>query len=47
MKMMKLDVEHSFVTFNDGNTEAVMGVYYNYKDGKVISYMETGATKIT
>ena len=41
----KIGVEHSFVTFNDGNTEAVMAVY-KYKDGKVIS-LETGATKIT
>ena len=41
--MMKL-VEHSFVTFNDGNTEAVMAVY-KYQDGKVVS-LETGATKI-
>ena len=36
--------EHSFVTFNDGNKEAVM-TYYKYKDGKVV-YMETGATKL-
>ena len=41
----EIGVEHSFVTFNDGNTEAVMAVY-KYKDGKVIS-LETGATKIT
>ena len=40
----EIGVEHSFVTFNDGNTEAVMAVY-KYKDGKVIS-LETGATKI-
>ena len=40
----KIGVEHSFVTFNDGNKEAVMAVY-KYKDGKVIS-LETGATKI-
>jgi hypothetical protein len=40
----KIGVEHSFVTFNDGNTEAVMAVY-KYKDGKVIS-LETGATKM-
>ena len=41
----EIGVEHSFVTFNDGNTEAVMAVY-KYKDGKVVS-LETGATKIT
>ena len=40
----KIGVEHSFVTFNDGNKEAVMAVY-RYKDGKVVS-LETGATKI-
>ena len=31
----EIGVEHSFVTFNDGNKEAVMAVY-KYKDGKVI-----------
>ena len=36
--------EHAFVTYNDGNKEAVM-TYYKYKDGKV-AYMETGATKL-
>ena len=41
----EIGVEHSFVTFNDGNKEAVMAVY-KYKDGKVVS-LETGATKIT
>ena len=40
----EIGVEHSFVTFNDGNTEAVIAVY-RYKDGKVVS-LETGATKI-
>ena len=40
----EIGVEHSFVTFNDGNTEAVMAVY-KYKNGKVVS-LETGATKI-
>ena len=40
----EIGVEHAFVTFNDGNTEAVMAVY-RYQDGKVIS-LETGATKI-
>ena len=38
-------IHHSFVTFNDGNVEAVMAVY-KYKDGKIIS-LETGATKLS
>ena len=40
----EIGVEHSFVTFKDGNTEAVMGVF-KFKDGKVISF-ETGATNM-
>ena len=36
--------KHAFVTFSDGNKEAVMS-YFKIKDGKVI-YQETGATKI-
>ncbi len=36
--------EHSIVTFNDENKEAVMS-YYKYKDGKVV-HQETGATKL-
>jgi len=40
----EIGVEHSFVTFNDGNTEAVMAVF-KYKDGKIIS-LETGATQM-
>ena len=36
--------EHAFVSYKDGNKEAVM-TYYKYKDGKIV-YMETGATKI-
>jgi hypothetical protein len=40
----KIGVEHSFVSFDDGNTEAVMAVF-KYQDGKMIS-LETGATKI-
>ena len=40
----EIGVEHSFVSFNDGNTEAVMAVV-KYQDGKMIS-LETGATKI-
>ena len=37
--------EHAFVSFNDGNREAVM-TYYKYKDGKIV-HQETGATKLT
>ena len=40
----EIGVEHSFVTFKDGNTQAVMAVF-KYKDGKIIS-LETGATNI-
>ena len=40
----EIGVEHSFVTFKDGNTQAVMAVY-TFKDGKITS-METGATNI-
>ena len=40
----EIGVEHAFVTFNDGNTEAVMAVF-KYQDGKMIA-LETGATKI-
>ena len=36
--------EHSFVTFNDGNKEAVMS-FVKFKDGKIIN-QETGATKM-
>ena len=35
-------IHHAFVTFDDGNVEAVMAVY-KYKDGKIIA-LETGAT---
>ena len=40
----EIGVEHSFVTFKDGNTQAVMGVL-KYQDGKIISF-ETGATNM-
>ena len=40
----EIGVEHSFVTFKDGNTQAVMAVY-TFKDGEIAS-METGATNI-
>ena len=36
--------EHAFVSYKDGNKEAVM-TYYKFKDGKVV-YQETGATKL-
>ena len=40
----EIGIEHAFVTFNDGNVQAVMGVY-TFKDGQVIAF-ETGATNI-
>jgi len=40
----EIGVEHSFVTFNDGNKEAVMAVF-SFKDGKILK-LETGATKL-
>ena len=40
----EIGVRHNFVTFKDGNTQAVMAVF-KYKDGKIIS-LETGATNI-
>ena len=36
--------EHAYVSYSDGNKEAVM-TYYKFKDGKV-AYQETGATKL-
>jgi len=40
----EVGIHHAFVTFDDGNVEAVMAVY-KYKDGKIMS-LETGATPI-
>ena len=40
----EVGIHHAFVTFDDGNVEAVMSVY-KYKDGKITS-LETGATPI-
>ena len=40
----EVGIEHSFVTFKDGNVQAVMAVL-KYKDGKVIEF-ETGATNM-
>ena len=37
----EVGVHHSFVTFDDGNVEAVMAVY-KYDNGKIVS-LETGA----
>ena len=37
----EVGVQHAFVTFDDGNVEAVMAVY-KYQDGKMIS-LENGA----
>ena len=36
--------EHAYVSYSDGNKEAVM-TYYKFKDGKV-AYQETCATKL-
>ena len=41
----EVGVHHAFVTFDDGNVEAVMAVY-RYKDGKIMS-LETGATPMS
>ena len=38
----EVGIHHAFVTFDDGNVEAVMAVY-RYDNGKIIS-LETGAT---
>ena len=38
----EVGIHHAFVTFNDGNVEAVMAVY-KYNNGKIVS-LETGAT---
>ena len=40
----EIGVEHSFVTFSDGNKQAVMAVF-KIKDGKIFS-LETGATNM-
>ena len=41
----EVGIHHSFVTFEDGNVEAVMAVY-KYDNGKIVS-LETGATKLS
>ena len=40
----EIGVEHSFVTFSDGNIQAVMAVF-KFKDGQILS-LETGATNM-
>ena len=40
----EIGIEHSFVTFSDGNTQAVMAVF-TFKNGKIFS-LETGATNM-
>ena len=41
----EVGIHHAFVTFNDGNVEAVMAVY-KYDNGKIVS-LETGATPMS
>ena len=40
----EIAVLHAFVTFNDGNTQAVMSVF-KIENGKIVS-LETGATNM-
>ena len=40
----EIGIHHAFVTFKDGNTQAVMAVY-KYKDDQIYS-LETGATNM-
>ena len=40
----EIGIHHAFVTFKDGNTQAVMADY-KFKDGKIFS-LETGATNM-
>ena len=40
----EIGVHHAFVTFKDGNTQAVMA-FFKFKDGQIIS-LETGATNM-
>tara|TARA_B100001996_G_scaffold369827_1_gene343641 strand:- start:865 stop:1188 length:324 start_codon:yes stop_codon:yes gene_type:complete len=41
----EVGVEHAFVTFLDGNTQAVLA-FLTYKDGKIYT-AETGASNLT
>ena len=40
----KVGVEHAIVTFNDGNTQAVLS-FVTFKDGKIYT-LETGASNL-
>ena len=40
----EIGIEHSFVTFSDVNTQAVMSVF-KFQDGQIIS-LETGASNM-
>ena len=40
----EIGVEHSFVSFNDGNKQAVLA-FVTFKDGKIHT-LETGATNL-
>ena len=40
----KVAVEHAFVSFNDGNKQAVLA-FFTFRDGKIYS-LETGATNL-
>ena len=40
----EVGVEHSFVSFEDGNKQAVLA-FYTYKDGKIYT-VETGASNL-
>ena len=40
----EVGVEHAFVSFSDGNKQAVLA-FYTFKDGKIYS-VETGATNL-
>ena len=40
----KVGVEHAFVSFNDGNKQAVLA-FFTFKDGKIYT-LETGATNL-
>ena len=40
----EVGVHHAFITYDDGNVEAVMAVY-KFQDGKIAT-LETGATPI-
>ena len=40
----KVGVEHAFVSFNDGNRQAVLA-FFTFKDGKIYT-LETGATNL-